>query len=163
MSGFWEAQKEHHVFLRGTISRVCFKDKNPFGTRKIHTSPNRWEQCPFCFPLNPPCGCRSKNRYQNETLVSGNMNQNLQNPSWLILSHTHMGLSLSVPVSVGFKRKPTGKPATDLRHFGGAPKTRHTHIWRIPKTTLPFSPRPNAKQNQPPKRERPTWSLHDPK
>ena len=35
-------------------------------------------------------GCGSKTRYQNGTLVSGNMDQNLRNPSWLILSHTHM-------------------------------------------------------------------------
>ena len=37
-----------------------------------------------------PCGCGSKNRYQNGTLVSGNMDQNLRNPSCLILSHTHV-------------------------------------------------------------------------
>ena len=35
-------------------------------------------------------GCGSKNRYQNGTLVSGNMNQNLRDPSFFILSHTHM-------------------------------------------------------------------------
>ena len=32
----------------------------------------------------------SKNQYQNGTLVSGNMDQNLRNPSCLILSHTHL-------------------------------------------------------------------------
>ena len=31
---------------------------------------------------------------QNRTLVSGNMDQNLRNPSCLILSHTHMGVVL---------------------------------------------------------------------
>ena len=36
------------------------------------------------------CGCGSKNRYQNGTLVSRNMDQNLRNPSCLILSHTHV-------------------------------------------------------------------------
>ena len=30
----------------------------------------------------------SKNRYPNGTLASGNMDQNLRNLSWLILSHT---------------------------------------------------------------------------
>ena len=32
----------------------------------------------------------SKTEFQNGTLVSGNMDQNLRNPSCLILSHTHM-------------------------------------------------------------------------
>ena len=36
------------------------------------------------------CGRGSKNRYQNGTLVSGNMDQNLRNPSCFILSHTHV-------------------------------------------------------------------------
>ena len=40
--------------------------------------------------LDVPHGCGSKNRYQNETLVSGNMDQNLRNPSCLILSHTQI-------------------------------------------------------------------------
>ena len=31
-----------------------------------------------------------KKRYQTGTLVSGNMDQNLRNPSCLILSHTHI-------------------------------------------------------------------------
>ena len=35
-------------------------------------------------------GCGSKNRYQNGTLVNGNMNQNPRNPSCSILSHTQM-------------------------------------------------------------------------
>ena len=34
-------------------------------------------------------GCGSKNRYQNGTLVSGNMDQTLRNPSCLILSNIH--------------------------------------------------------------------------
>ena len=38
----------------------------------------------------PTCGCGSKNRYQNGTLVSGNMDQNLRNPSCFISSHTHV-------------------------------------------------------------------------
>ena len=33
-------------------------------------------------------GCGSKKRYQNGTLVSGNMDQNPRNPSCLILSHS---------------------------------------------------------------------------
>ena len=37
-----------------------------------------------------PDGCGSKNRYQNGTLVIGNMGQNLRNPSCLILSHTQV-------------------------------------------------------------------------
>ena len=36
------------------------------------------------------CGCGSKNRYQNGTLLSGNMDQNPRNPSSLILSHSHV-------------------------------------------------------------------------
>ena len=48
-----------------------------------------------CLILNgPPStrnGCGSKNRYQNGTLVSGNMDQHLRNPCCLILSHTQMG------------------------------------------------------------------------
>ena len=39
-------------------------------------------------------GCGSKNRYQNGTLVSGNMHQNLRNPSCSILSHSHIDVSL---------------------------------------------------------------------
>ena len=31
----------------------------------------------------------AQNRYQNGTLVSGSMDQNLRNPSCLMLSHTH--------------------------------------------------------------------------
>ena len=37
-----------------------------------------------------PYGSGSKNRYQNGTLVSGNMDQNLRTPPCLILSHSHM-------------------------------------------------------------------------
>ena len=44
-------------------------------------------------PPPPPrwYGGGSKNRYQNGTLVSGNMDQNLRNPFCLILSHIRMG------------------------------------------------------------------------
>ena len=35
------------------------------------------------------------NRYQNGTLVSGNMDQNLRNPSWLIVSHAHLVTQLN--------------------------------------------------------------------
>ena len=62
---------------------------------------NRWfTQCPWClfggrFPgLKKDAtthGCGSRNRCQNGTLVSGNMDQNLRNPPCVILSHTHMG------------------------------------------------------------------------
>ena len=37
-----------------------------------------------------PGGCGSRNRYQNGTLASGNMDQNLRNPSCLILSHAQV-------------------------------------------------------------------------
>ena len=37
-------------------------------------------------------GCVSKKRYQNGTLVSGNMDQSLHNPSCFILSHTQIVL-----------------------------------------------------------------------
>ena len=46
-----------------------------------------------------PCGCGSKNRYQTGTLASGNMHQNLRNPSSLILSHTHVSSDDSGPRS----------------------------------------------------------------
>ena len=39
---------------------------------------------------NKQIGCGSKNRYQNGTLVSGNTDQNLGDPSCLILSHTQL-------------------------------------------------------------------------
>ena len=38
----------------------------------------------------PIFGCGSKNRYQNGTLASGTMDQNLRNPSCLIWSHSHL-------------------------------------------------------------------------
>ena len=41
-------------------------------------------------------GCGSKNWYQNGTLVSGNMDQNLRNPSCLILSHTHIYIYMHI-------------------------------------------------------------------
>ena len=51
-------------------------------------NPKLWEWTGFCgFPY----GCGSKNRYQNGTLLSGNMDQNPRNPSCLILSHTLIG------------------------------------------------------------------------
>ena len=68
--------------------------KKRFGT------PER--QLPFCLPSKGQhwgsamfghthaCGCGSKNRYLNGTLVSGHIDQNLRNPSCLILSHTHV-------------------------------------------------------------------------
>ena len=57
-----------------------------------------------CFRMAKPkwsFGCGSKNRYQNGTLVSGNMDQNPRNPSCLILSHSHFPL--------GFPLKPAKK------------------------------------------------------
>ena len=39
-------------------------------------------------------GYGSKNRYQNGTVVSGNIDQNLRNPSSLILSHCQMPASM---------------------------------------------------------------------
>ena len=76
--------------------------------QKLQTNPPRFSG--VCFPCAPPgpwtspapeapefegrffppCGCGSKNRYQNGTLVSGNMDQNLRKPSCLILSHTQV-------------------------------------------------------------------------
>ena len=50
---------------------LWLKTKDPGAPKKLH-------------------GCGSKPRYQNGTLVSGNMDQNLRNPSSFILSHTHM-------------------------------------------------------------------------
>ena len=38
---------------------------------------------------------KNKKRYQHGTLVSGNMDQNLRNPSCLILSHTHLKATAS--------------------------------------------------------------------
>ena len=46
-------------------------------------------------------GCASKNRYQNGTLVSGNMDQHLRNPSWSILNGfgflNHLGIRGLLP------------------------------------------------------------------
>ena len=41
------------------------------------------------------CVAQKKKKYQNGTLVSGNMDQNLRNPSCLILSHTQIELPLT--------------------------------------------------------------------
>ena len=45
-------------------------------------------------------GCGSKNRYPNGTLVGGHMDQNLRNPSCLILSHIHIASHLIGDVGV---------------------------------------------------------------
>ena len=48
-------------------------------------------RCFLWAPWNHPTNrCGSKNRYQNGTLLGGNMDQNLRNPSCLILSHTQI-------------------------------------------------------------------------
>ena len=57
-------------------------------------------------------GCGSKNRNHNRTLVSGNMDQNLRNPSCLILSHTHIS---EVPESQPWESLPDAK--TSLGKF----------------------------------------------
>ena len=46
-------------------------------------------------------GCGSKNRYQNGTLVSGVMEQNLRNPPWLILSHAQVANGCSSTPKMG--------------------------------------------------------------
>ena len=64
--------------------RCCFEGKLPFQvgfTLETHRHKGK------------TCGCGSNDRYQNGTLVSGNMDQNLLNPSCLILSHTHVHVS----------------------------------------------------------------------
>ena len=65
-------------------------------------------------------GCGSKNRYQNGTLVSGNMDQNPRNPSCLFLSHSQM-------TSSGWFKQECGLSGSRLRPgdsachvFGGA-------------------------------------------
>ena len=50
----------------------------------------------FTMKNTLPCGCGSKNRYQNGTLANGNMSQTLRNPSCLILGHTHVAVESPV-------------------------------------------------------------------
>ena len=50
-------------------------------------------------------GCGSKNRCQNGTLVSGNMDQNLRNPSCLFLSHSQAGFTRLTLHSVSFNHQ----------------------------------------------------------
>ena len=52
---------------------------------------------PFWVPIFDPQMGGSKKRCQNGTLVSGNMDQNLRNPSCLILSHTQMAPDSVLP------------------------------------------------------------------
>ena len=47
-------------------------------------------------------GCGSKTGAKNGTLVSGNIDQNLRNPSCLILSHTHLTVGID-PLQCGAK------------------------------------------------------------
>ena len=76
-----------------------------------------------------PHGCGSKTRCQHGTLVSKNMDQNLRNPSCLILSHTHMSVFPSLgdqtlwPESSGTRpcsatpasaKKPVSSPNTEV-------------------------------------------------
>ena len=84
---------------------------------------------PLGSPMNEaPYGCGSKNRYQNGTLVSGNMDQNLRSPSCLILSHTHMVCHfLRVPLCLWFKRE----NQKENHCFWGPTKTRHTHVMNV--------------------------------
>ena len=56
----------------------------PQATYTVMIIPSRYGRC-------------SKKRYQNGTLVSGSMDQNLRNPSCLIFSHTHMEVVLNSP------------------------------------------------------------------
>ena len=48
-------------------------------------------------------GSGSKNRYQNGTLLSGNMDQNLRNPPCSILSHTHFTFPSPFPLGQSVK------------------------------------------------------------
>ena len=63
-------------------------------------------------------GCGSKNRYQNGSLVSGNMGQNLRNPSCLILSHTQMGFEPQMASELLFPKKQTSNRGRLQHHCG---------------------------------------------
>ena len=75
-------------------------------------------------------GCGSKIRYQNGTLVSGNMDQHLRNPSCLILSHTHMFFSRS-PSSLSVLATPLDPSRLGNQTFSllVTHKTRRTLHW----------------------------------
>ena len=72
-------------------------------------------------------GCGSKNRYQNGTLVSGNMDQNLRNPYCFILSHTHMEPTASTGPPGG--RQADGTCSPRLRSVGAAMPSRAVPAW----------------------------------
>ena len=63
-------------------------------------------------------GCGSKNRYQNGTLVSGNMDQNLRNPSCLILIHSHIYIYIYQEVLVLITTTITATVQTRMRNSG---------------------------------------------
>ena len=72
-------QEPNSFGLVGGSVDLCIFDPNSASRRSRSRlrveSERRWR--------NPPLGCGSKKRYQNGTLVSGNMGQNLRNPSCL--------------------------------------------------------------------------------
>ena len=84
--------------------------------------------------LRTIAGCGSKNRYQNGTLVSGNMDQNLPTPSRLILSHTQLPCGYvpvlgslfysSLATSHAFYRSARFRRRTQLRRQRQASKSK---------------------------------------
>ena len=54
-----------------------------------------------------PYGCGSKSRYQNGTLVSGNMDQNLRTPSCLISRDTHISPTSDCKTETTHQRNPS--------------------------------------------------------
>ena len=85
------SQIRRGIFLRG-MRRM--HPKNHRGSSADQRCPQGFARhFPTFFPLKlVKFGSGSRNRYQNGTPVSGNRDQNLCNPSCLILSHTHFEL-----------------------------------------------------------------------
>ena len=104
------------VCLKGQCPRLRCTRSATIGDQACHEGGGhpRWlgrcdaacgtNQLPVVWPFPPRrYGCGSKNRYQDGTLVSGNMDQNLHNPSSLILSHAHMHPKLARGMDCGPK------------------------------------------------------------
>ena len=98
-----------------------------------HTSSDRGMSC-FQY------GCGSKNRYQNGTLVSGNMYQNLRNPS----SHTHMALAYPQafcgPNLLGKREAPETLAPLGQRMVSSAIMKSNTGAWKAKAVLLGKTP-----------------------
>ena len=98
-------------------------------------------------------GCGSKNWYQNGTLVSGNMDQSLRNPSCFILSHTRLCDWNSPRTTASFR--PVKYDNSPRCSVAGMPQTRvesHGHLLPHPSlansTDNQTSKQPNGKRTK---------------